>query len=82
MNKIRSVKTKSPLDEKPLRRPGQSLDEKIGTLKGKLLLWIILIGLVVGFIILEWAYYFIKTPMQPTIATILAVLFVLVTCPQ
>jgi hypothetical protein len=77
---MNSGNTISPLDESPSRRPGQSSDEKLGILEGKLLLWIVIIAVLVVIVFVEWMYYFIKIPMQPMAATILAACLIAFSC--
>ena len=73
--------TKSPLDDKYLRRPGQSSDEKIGELEGKRLIWVVLIGSMIGIILVEWMIALVKIPLEPiflispTIVVVILVLF-------
>jgi hypothetical protein len=63
----KNIKTykKSPLDDKYLRRPGQSLDEKIGELQEKLLLWIVVSGFLIAGILMEWMIALVKIPLEP-----------------
>lgn len=77
MKKAKLGNTKSPLSRKPSRRPGQSSEEKLGILKGQLLLWVVMIAVLIVIIFIEWMYYFIKIRLQPLGATILAVCFLI-----
>jgi|GEM_PF-2545154 len=65
MSKKKTSNTKSPLDDKYLRRPGQSLDEKIGELQGQSLLWIVVSGVLIAGILMEWTIALVKIPLEP-----------------
>lgn len=69
--------TRSPLKDKPLRTPGQGLDEqRRKLLEDKLETWLLLAAFMVILAGLEWARYFLPLPPRPWIATTFAVLFV------
>jgi hypothetical protein len=72
--------TKSPLKNYYSRRPGQSLDEKIGELQSKSLLWIVVSGVLIAGILMEWMIALVKIPLEPIFLispTILVIIFVL-----
>jgi hypothetical protein len=80
ISKVKSINIKSPLEEKPHRQPGQSSEEKLGILEGKLLLWIVIIAFLVVIIFVEWMYFFINIPLQPMGATIPASCLIAFSC--
>lgn len=70
MNKKRT----SPIKEKTLRHPGQSLDEKIFKLITEDVISYYFMGL--GFILLagyEWLRYYLNSPPNPVLSTLLAI---------
>ncbi len=67
------VTKRSPLKEKPLRLPGQSLQEKINGLIDKALECVVLMVLAILVAMLEWFRWFFKSPPQPVVFTFLAV---------
>jgi hypothetical protein len=75
LRKAKSGNAKSPLHQTYARRPGQSLDEHIGLLRGKQLIWIFIFGVIPGLLVIMWSYYFLNQPLNPKLATILAALF-------
>jgi len=66
-------KKKSPLKEKPLHYPGQSLDEKLDHIKKEMQPFILLPLLVVAVAALECWRWFTDSPPQPIAATVVAV---------
>jgi hypothetical protein len=67
---------RSPLKEKPLRNPGQSLDEQLNQIKLDMLLFLLAPLLLVFLAIWEWWRWYLKSPPQPIVATILAIILV------
>lgn len=68
---------KSPLKDKPLRNPGQSLDEQIQSiLDGKVSEYIFITVVVLAFTLLEWIRWSLKLPYSPVGMTIAAMLVV------
>jgi hypothetical protein len=69
---------KSPIKEKTLRHPGQSLDERIDLLiNDKALLYIVYAVIVIMFAALEWLRYYHDRPPIPKTMTFLAFIVVL-----
>ena len=64
---------KSPLEDKPLHYPGQSLDEKLDHIKKDMQPFVILPLLLVGIAVLECWRWFTHSPPQPIAATVVAV---------
>jgi hypothetical protein len=67
-------KKKSPLNAKPLRLAGQSLDEEIQRLNEDLFNWVIVAVLIVCLAISEWLKWYYSMPPQPIPITALAVI--------
>lgn len=67
--------TKSPIEDKPLRYPAQSLDEKLDNLiDEKLLIYISIPAMFIILALNAWISYFGKTIPNPVIFTIIAIL--------
>src|SRR4030042_6068409 len=64
---------KSPLKEKPLHYPGQSLDEQLDQMKWDMLLFGLAALLFVLLAIWEWWRWYWDSPPQPIVATVFAV---------
>jgi len=64
----------SPLKEKPLRYPGQSLDEQLDKIKWDMLLLLLAPLLFVCLAIWEWWRWYSNSPPQPIVATIFAII--------
>jgi hypothetical protein len=72
---LRKKATKrSPLKEKPLRIPGQSLQEEIDRRVDKTLEYVVLMALAVMVAMMEWLRWFFNSHPQPIIFTVLAIL--------
>lgn len=72
-----SVPSRSPIKDKPLRSPGQSLEESRRKLvEDKLEIPLLLAGVFILFAAMEWWRYFWELPPNPLIFSIFAVLFV------
>ncbi len=69
----KKVSKRSPLKMRPLRLPGQSLQDKINSLVDKALEYVVLMALAIMVAIMEWCRWFFKSPPQPIIFTFLAV---------
>lgn len=70
-----ATKTKSPLKNKPLRSPGQSLDERIRQLVDDSAFAFVLVpGFFVVVAILEWYRWYFRLPPNPIVWSVLAVL--------
>jgi hypothetical protein len=67
---------RSPLKEKPLRNPGQSLDEQLDQIKWDMLLFLLAPLLLVFLAIWEWWRWYLKSPPNPIAPTILAIILV------
>ncbi|MBT7951037.1 MAG: NERD domain-containing protein [Gammaproteobacteria bacterium] len=66
---------KSPLKDKPLRQPGQSVQEELDKiLDDKLLPYVIASGIFIAFALREWYIYFYPTSPRPIFFTIFAIL--------
>jgi len=70
----KKVTKRSPLKKKPLRLPGQSVQEQINSRVGKAMEYVVLMALAITVAITEWFRWFFKSPPQPIIPTFLAVL--------
>lgn len=67
---FKQTKTKSPLKAKPLRNPGQSLDEQIETLlNDKITPWILVVIVPIVLAGLEWFRWSTQKPYNPGIYT-------------
>ncbi|WP_333804144.1 nuclease-related domain-containing protein [Sulfurospirillum sp.] len=76
--KKEKVDTKSPIEDKPLRYPAQSLDEKIDDLIGeKSFTYIIIPALFIMLAFGSWISYFGQTIPNPIIFTIMALLSII-----
>ena len=68
---------KSPLTDKPLRYPGQSLDESINKiLDGDVLEYVLLPTMCAVFTMLEWWRWYNDSPYTPVIWTLLTLVLV------
>ena len=78
MEKTKIAHTKSPLKPTYTRRPGQSLDEKISTIKFKQMRWILIPALFYVLVITEFINYYWKMPRQQIqiLAIILGILLI------
>lgn len=71
---IVSKNKKSPIKEKTLRHPGQSLDERIDKLiNDDALLYFLYAGALIGLVGYEWWRYFYEVPPNPLPITIAAI---------
>jgi hypothetical protein len=69
---------KSPIKEKPLRNPGESLDQQLNDLiNDKLLVYFMASTLAITFCISEWFKWYTKSPPKPILMSVIAV-FVLI----
>ncbi len=67
---------KSPLKNKPLRLPGQSLDEKLGDVIGeKIMPYMTMTLFVIIIIILEWVRFYMPIKIDPVGPTVVGILF-------
>jgi hypothetical protein len=73
---------RSPLKEKPLRYPGQSLDEQLDQINWDMLSLLIIPLFVVSLAILEWWRWFRNSPPHPIPATMLAIILILYCIPK
>ena len=74
------VKKKSPIKEKPLRNPGQSLDEQLEELVNEKLFFYLMLGvIVIVYTLIEWFQYWSDAPPSPYIVTFGSVI-VLIYC--
>lgn len=66
---------KSPLKDKPLRNPGESLDKEIEDfLYDEVIKYVVMSALISCWAIMEWLYWFLKTPRSPWLFTIMALI--------
>lgn len=64
---------KSPLKAKPLRNPGQSLDEQLDKIvNDKMMGWLFVIVLMLAMVGLEWQRWYFETPVNPWGTTVTA----------
>lgn len=71
---MKKTKKRSPLTGRPLRNPGQSIDEQIQDLRtDKLLLPMMIAAMLVAFAAIEWWRYYVPQPPRPILVTIMAV---------
>jgi len=69
---------RSPLTDKPLRNPGQSLERlRDDLLLGKVLIPILMVWFMIVMIAWEWWCYFNPTSRNPIIITVVAIITVL-----
>jgi hypothetical protein len=69
--------TKSPIKDKPLRLPGQSLEEeRRKLLEDKLETPVLLAAFTLAWAAIEWIRYYMDSPVSPVIFTIVAVLMI------
>lgn len=70
---------KSPIKEKPLRNPGESLDQQIDELLyDKVFLYIVIIVVAVTLAALEWYRWYFEVDLSPASFTLVAVVAILV----
>lgn len=70
-----SAKSRSPLTDAPLRYAGQSLDEEIQrVLEDDALVYVMAVCFVVVLAVHEWVRWFFKTPPQPVVLSITALI--------
>jgi hypothetical protein len=67
---------RSPLKEKPLHYPGQSINEKIDDLWTSFASYLFAAAAFILMIIATWIYFYSRKPQNPTIATVLVILLV------
>jgi hypothetical protein len=68
-----SNEKRSPLKEKPLRYPGQSLDEQLDQMQWEMLMFVLAALLGVAVAVWEWWRWYWDYPPQPIVATVFAV---------
>ncbi|MBN1668160.1 MAG: NERD domain-containing protein [Anaerolineales bacterium] len=71
-----SKQTRSPLTAKPLRNPGQSLDEQIQDLLGDAISYMIAPLVFLALAIVQWEAYLTRRPPNPWLGTVLTVALV------
>lgn len=65
---------KSPIKGKPLRNPGQSVEEKIKDLiDDKMMTYVLAATFTITYAALEWVYWYMDTPRSPWVLTGLAI---------
>ncbi len=75
---MKKRETKSPISEKPLRYPAQSLDEKIDKIfDEKLIHYIFTPSVFILIALVSWINYFTKTTLNPIIMTLLAIVAII-----
>jgi len=68
----------NPLKDKPLRLPGQSLDDNlIDLVFGAVMEYFIVIVIIVIFVIFEWLSFYFSLPPKPILLTIVGVIVIL-----
>ena len=71
-------KTKSPLTDKPLRNPGQSVEDQIGSVvNDELITYIILPFTFILLSIIEWMHWYFDTKPSPFLISVIALLSVI-----
>ena len=71
-----AIEKKSPLKARPLRNPGQSLDEEMRDIfSDKAVTYVVMVGLAIFTTLLEWFRWFRPHPPNPILITFLAALF-------
>jgi hypothetical protein len=70
---LSSNEKRSPLKEKPLRYPGQSLDEQLDHMQSDMLMLLLAALLGVAVAVWEWWRWYWDYPPQPIVATVFAV---------
>ncbi len=68
-----SNEKRSPLKERPLRYPGQSLDEQLDQMTSNMLQLFLVASLGVSLAVWEWWRWYWDSPPQPIVATVVAV---------
>jgi hypothetical protein len=71
---IDMTEERSPLKEKPLHYPGQSLDDKLRQMTTSMLQYFLLAALGVSIAAWEWWRWYWDSPPQPIVATVVAIL--------
>lgn len=69
-----SNKRRSPLQDKQLRRPGQSLEPEIEKLRLNIIIYLIITSFFIIFAFYAWWLWYINLPPQPIVASTLAVI--------
>ncbi|MEQ1558853.1 MAG: nuclease-related domain-containing protein [Methyloglobulus sp.] len=70
-------KLKSPLKDKPLRNPGESLDKQIFDLVfDGALIYLVISMLMVSMAMIEWHHWYFKAPPSPWISSLIALITV------
>jgi hypothetical protein len=67
----------SPIKQRPLRNPGQSLGEQLEDLLDKIMSWAIAPVVALVFSGLEWGLWFMNSPRQPAVFLVVAVITLL-----
>ena len=68
-------KTKSPLTDKPLRNPGQSLEDQIDTIvNDQLTTYVLLPALLILMSIMEWMHWYFDTKPSPFLISLIALI--------
>jgi len=71
-------KRRSPITDKPLRSPGQSLQEKRDDLlNDKLLFWLVMCGFLLWLVGYQWWMYYNPRPIHPVSISVIAALFII-----
>jgi hypothetical protein len=65
-------KKRSPLKERPLRYPGQSLDDEIQRIRWKIAAWVGAALVLIVLALYEWWHWYIGLPPQPVGAAVVA----------
>jgi hypothetical protein len=74
MNIVKQEK-RTPLKDKPLRLPGQSLDQQIRKLQLEIAGYLVFSVFLLLIAYLEWTHWFFHSPPQPIFFTVVAILF-------
>jgi hypothetical protein len=67
----------SPIKQRPLRNPGQSLEEQLDVLLDRIIAWAIAPLVALVFAGLEWTLWVLKSPRQPAVFLAVAVIALL-----
>lgn len=77
MIKDRKKKARSPLKDKPLRNPGQSLDEELDLIRSdKFVGWFMISAMCIILTCLEWWRWYMEIPPAPITMTIVSAVIV------
>ena len=79
MPRSTQAKLKSPIKQKPLRHPGQSLNEYIANRIDDAMVWVIFTTVLILYALQQWWAFFYPSPPKPWIVTAMALTAVVAT---